>query len=373
MKACANARVSRRPPRHLKREPSSLDDKQNACPLRTSSTLLLPLHRVFIFGVADARARAGPSCGRPTRARELLNGRGARRLRHGHGRADARAALHAALRHRAGLRLVERGRRGGQRLSRHGARREASSASARTGKGALLYDAAELDVTALVVGRDGALYAGTSPDGKVYRVDADGKAEVYFDPPDKYIWSLARDCATARSPSARATRASSTACARRVRSPKRRCSSTRTRRTSSRSPWTRRGTYRGHRPRRARAARLAARARRSRSSTRRCARFTRSRSRPTARIYALALSDAATGPRPPSHSTQPHREQPRRGAAATRDRHRDDVDDGTAQAAQFGAQPQRRRAAATSCRTRAAQSSASRPTAARTCSGVRRR
>ncbi|HEX8337845.1 MAG TPA: hypothetical protein VF621_14005, partial [Pyrinomonadaceae bacterium] len=59
------------------------------------------------------------------------------------------------------------------------------------GKGALLYDAAELDVTALVVGRDGALYAGTSPDGKVYRVTADGKAEVHFDPPDKYIWSLA--------------------------------------------------------------------------------------------------------------------------------------------------------------------------------------
>jgi hypothetical protein len=59
------------------------------------------------------------------------------------------------------------------------------------GKGALLYDAAELDVTALVVGRDGALYAGTSPDGKVYRVAADGSAAVYFDPPDKYIWSLA--------------------------------------------------------------------------------------------------------------------------------------------------------------------------------------
>lgn len=59
------------------------------------------------------------------------------------------------------------------------------------GKGALLYDAAELDVTALVVGRDGALYAGTSPEGKVYRITRDGKAEVYFDPPDKYIWSLA--------------------------------------------------------------------------------------------------------------------------------------------------------------------------------------
>src|ERR687885_1003652 len=59
------------------------------------------------------------------------------------------------------------------------------------GRGALLYDAAELDVTAMVVGRDGALYAGTSPDGKVYRVTSDGKADVYFDPPDKYIWSLA--------------------------------------------------------------------------------------------------------------------------------------------------------------------------------------
>jgi sugar lactone lactonase YvrE len=59
------------------------------------------------------------------------------------------------------------------------------------GKGSLLYDAAELDVTALVVGRDGALYAGTSPEGKVYRITQDGKAEVYFDPPDKYIWSLA--------------------------------------------------------------------------------------------------------------------------------------------------------------------------------------
>jgi sugar lactone lactonase YvrE len=59
------------------------------------------------------------------------------------------------------------------------------------GRGALLYDAAELDVTALATGRDGAVYAGTSPDGKVYRIAADGRAEVYFDPADKYIWSLA--------------------------------------------------------------------------------------------------------------------------------------------------------------------------------------
>lgn len=59
------------------------------------------------------------------------------------------------------------------------------------GTGSLLYDAAELDVTALAIGRDGALYAGTSPDGKVYRIGADGKADVYFDPGDKYIWALA--------------------------------------------------------------------------------------------------------------------------------------------------------------------------------------
>lgn len=59
------------------------------------------------------------------------------------------------------------------------------------GRGSLLYDAAELDVTALAAARDGAIYAGTSPDGKVYRITPDGHAEVFFDPADKYVWSLA--------------------------------------------------------------------------------------------------------------------------------------------------------------------------------------
>src|SRR5215470_8964360 len=59
------------------------------------------------------------------------------------------------------------------------------------GTGSLLYDAAELDVTALAIGRDGSVFAGTSPDGKVYRIGPDGKTDVYFDPGDKYIWSLA--------------------------------------------------------------------------------------------------------------------------------------------------------------------------------------
>ena len=59
------------------------------------------------------------------------------------------------------------------------------------GRGALFYDANELDVTALAIAKDGALYAGTSPDGKVYRITSSGQADVYFDPADKYIWSLA--------------------------------------------------------------------------------------------------------------------------------------------------------------------------------------
>lgn len=59
------------------------------------------------------------------------------------------------------------------------------------GRGTLLADLAELNVTSLAIGRAGDLFAGTSPDGKVYRIDGSGKADVYFSPGDKYIWSLA--------------------------------------------------------------------------------------------------------------------------------------------------------------------------------------
>jgi hypothetical protein len=59
------------------------------------------------------------------------------------------------------------------------------------GKGALFADLAELNVSALAIGRSGELFAATSPDGKVYRLDAAGKPEVYFDPKEKYIWSMA--------------------------------------------------------------------------------------------------------------------------------------------------------------------------------------
>ncbi len=59
------------------------------------------------------------------------------------------------------------------------------------GKGSLFADLAELNVTALAIGKSGELFASTSPDGKVYRLDPNGKAEIYFDPKEKYIWSLA--------------------------------------------------------------------------------------------------------------------------------------------------------------------------------------
>ncbi len=62
-----------------------------------------------------------------------------------------------------------------------------------TGKGALLYKTAELDVMALAVDGQGNVYAGTAPDGKVYRITPGGDAKVFFEPKTKYIWSLAFD------------------------------------------------------------------------------------------------------------------------------------------------------------------------------------
>ena len=56
---------------------------------------------------------------------------------------------------------------------------------------------AELDgmaIQAVAIDRQDRVYAATSPDGKVYRVDgskSDAKAEVFYDPHAKYIWALA--------------------------------------------------------------------------------------------------------------------------------------------------------------------------------------
>jgi sugar lactone lactonase YvrE len=68
----------------------------------------------------------------------------------------------------------------------------------------------ELQIQALVVDKNGAIYAATSPDGKVYKVEQkkitpvkgekpstppapEWNSEVYFDPGTKYIWDLVLD------------------------------------------------------------------------------------------------------------------------------------------------------------------------------------
>ncbi len=50
----------------------------------------------------------------------------------------------------------------------------------------------EQEVTALASGPDGALYAGGSPGGKVYRIQ-NGAASLYYDTKAQYVWALAFD------------------------------------------------------------------------------------------------------------------------------------------------------------------------------------
>ena len=61
----------------------------------------------------------------------------------------------------------------------------------RDGKVTLLFDADEPQVFALWADPDGTLFAGTSPDGRIYRI-ANGRGEVFFEPGETYIWALAR-------------------------------------------------------------------------------------------------------------------------------------------------------------------------------------
>ena len=63
----------------------------------------------------------------------------------------------------------------------------------REGTATVLFDAPELEVHALAWGPDDKLYVATSPDGKVYAVDAAGKAETFYDPSEKYIWAMLFD------------------------------------------------------------------------------------------------------------------------------------------------------------------------------------
>ena len=61
------------------------------------------------------------------------------------------------------------------------------------GRGSLFFDSAELEVHALAAAPDGGVYVATSPDGKIYKVDRNGSGTPFFDPDDKYIWALATD------------------------------------------------------------------------------------------------------------------------------------------------------------------------------------
>lgn len=60
------------------------------------------------------------------------------------------------------------------------------------GKASLYWSAEEPEIFALAVGPKGILYAATSPNGKIYRIE-NGKATEYFAPGAAYIWSLAVD------------------------------------------------------------------------------------------------------------------------------------------------------------------------------------
>ena len=78
------------------------------------------------------------------------------------------------------------------------------------GKSTVIFEPQELQVQALVVDKAGAIFAATNPDGKVYKLERRGTApkknssgkaaddsgwdsSLYFDPQTKYIWYLALD------------------------------------------------------------------------------------------------------------------------------------------------------------------------------------
>jgi hypothetical protein len=59
------------------------------------------------------------------------------------------------------------------------------------GKPSQVFESAEMAAQAIAFDSQGVLYVATSPEGKVYRVTANGEKSVFFDPKTKYIWDLA--------------------------------------------------------------------------------------------------------------------------------------------------------------------------------------
>lgn len=61
-----------------------------------------------------------------------------------------------------------------------------------SGKSKTLAELEGITIQAIAIDSHDRVYAATSPDGKVYRIDAaTGKSEVFYDPKAKYIWALA--------------------------------------------------------------------------------------------------------------------------------------------------------------------------------------
>ena len=54
----------------------------------------------------------------------------------------------------------------------------------------VVFDADELMVHCITLDPQGNVFAGTSPDGKVYKITPEGKIELFFDPKETYIWDL---------------------------------------------------------------------------------------------------------------------------------------------------------------------------------------
>ncbi len=61
------------------------------------------------------------------------------------------------------------------------------------GKSSLIVKYPETHLYALTKNRKGEVFVGSSPDGKIYRIDSKGTSTVYFEPKQKYIWALAFD------------------------------------------------------------------------------------------------------------------------------------------------------------------------------------
>lgn len=61
------------------------------------------------------------------------------------------------------------------------------------GKGAIFFNAPEIEVHALAVDAKDNLYVGTSPNGRIYRIAPDGSSKVFYTPGERYIWSMTFD------------------------------------------------------------------------------------------------------------------------------------------------------------------------------------